>query len=62
MCIRDRCQKTLGDSTGTPITAWVLDYTVDGYQGSGGLAPLAPVVAAGPVASATTDPGATTLR
>ncbi|QIG42231.1 cadherin-like domain-containing protein [Nocardioides anomalus] len=56
------CQKTVGDSTGAPITAWVLDYAVDGYQGSGGLAPLAPVVAAGPVASATTDPQATRLR
>jgi hypothetical protein len=56
------CQKTVGDTIGTPITAWVLDYTVDGYQGSGGLAPLAPVVADGPTESTTSDPGATTLR
>lgn len=56
------CQKTVGDAIGTPITAWVLDYTVDDYRGSGGLAPLGPVTAQGPVQSSGADPAATTLR
>lgn len=56
------CQKSIGDSIGTPITAWVLNYAVDGYDGSGGMAPLAPLVATGPVESQGTAPGATVLK
>ena len=56
------CQKTVGDNVGAPITAWVLDYAVDDYNGSGGLAPLSPVRAVGPTESTTTDPKATVLR
>jgi Big-like domain-containing protein len=56
------CQKTMGDTVGAPITAWVLDYAVDDYAGSGGLAPLAPVQAVGPAQSTTTDPKATVLK
>ena len=56
------CQKTIGDSVGAPITAWVLDYAVDGYAGSGGMAPLAPVTATGPIESQGTDPAGTVLR
>lgn len=48
------CQKTidLGNARGS-LTAWVLNYTVDGYQGSGGLAVMDPVELDEPLASQT---------
>jgi hypothetical protein len=50
------CQKTidLGNERGT-LTAWVLNYAVDGYTGSGGLAPLGPITLDTPVASQVVD-------
>lgn len=56
------CQKTVSDATGAPLTAWVLDYTVDDYAGSGGLAAVEGLRADGPVDSAETDPAATVLQ
>lgn len=41
------CQKTVQTPVGT-LHPWVLDYTVDGYRGSGGLAPLSPVTVTAP--------------
>ena len=48
------CQKTvdLGNSRGS-LTAWVLNYAVDGYRGSGGLEVMDPIQPDAPLASQT---------
>ena len=56
------CQVTTQATTGEPVTAWVLHYATKDYHGSGGMRPLAPVVATGPVESQGTDPAGTVLR
>ena len=56
------CQVTTQATTGEPVTAWVLHYATKDYDGSGGMRPLAPVVAVGPVHSAPTDPSNVVLR
>ena len=56
------CQVTTQATTGEPVTAWVLHYATKDYDGSGGMRPLAPVVATGPVESQGTAPDATVLK
>ncbi|MGH3445132.1 MAG: tandem-95 repeat protein, partial [Nocardioidaceae bacterium] len=49
------CTKNLTTSDGHSYPVRVLDYTVDGYQGSGGLEPLGPITVVSPRQSAHTD-------
>ena len=56
------CQVTTQATTGEPVTAWTLDYATKGYNGSGGMRPLAPVVATGPVRSAAAPATGAVLR
>jgi hypothetical protein len=56
------CQMTTQATTGEPVTAWILDYATKGYHGSGGMRPLAPIVATAPVQSQGSDPAGTVLR
>lgn len=50
------CKQELGQRPGFrgSLPVWVVNYTVDGYQGSGGLS-LGPIEAVAPVESATAD-------
>ncbi len=53
------CQKTVDVDPGpdySPYTLWVMNYAVDNYEGSGGMADLSEVVAEGPVGSEEVGP------
>ena len=54
------CKRDIGASLGGAMPIWVMGYTVDGYQGSGGFS-LGPVVALSPTGESVVDPAAASL-